>query len=356
MLTDSSAPEIAVAVEFEFSVELRAASAGRAGESPLHRESIQHDLADLVEETYVRGVLGERLPAAPERLAVSIAPLWHGETTPPQAGGPVRALLVRVAAGEQAFELAFEDGRWLRRCQAIAASLQREGTLGADDTARVRVVAEPAVPGRRAPRLAALQAPEIVDATLEDLGVRALEPGTLDPERPVLVGARMVEEILTLTERAGANETGGATLGRIARLPRALPGATTRIVTLLSASFADARHVGLPGRFTFSPQALVDAVRIAELRGLGESVLTAFHSHGWGSGCNRCNQNEACVLPQVDVSLDDHRLLEGLFPGRATLLPIAGRRLGAPGERPVLEIHAWRGGRMASVPWRAYRD
>ena len=205
----------------------------------------------------------------------------------------------------------------------------------------------------RAVRLGLAQAPMRLGAETNLRNILT----TLDAERPVLVNARMLAEIQRLTELAGASETGGGTLGRIVRLPSPLPGTSTRIVTLLTACFTDARrNVGLPGKFTFDPQALVDTAALAEQRALGESVLTVFHSHGWGSGCNRCNQNAACVLPEIDVSHEDYALLECLFPGKATLLPIAGRRLGAAGKSPVLEIHAWCGGRMGPISWRAYQD
>ena len=356
MLSEVRAPALRIGAEL--SVELHRDPPGEMpGAVPLHRESIQADLSDLVEETFVRGVLAERLPAwfETDPCSIVVEPHWHARSS---NDGAVESIGVRVEIGARSFELAFRSGRWMRRCQASAVRLQREGALGEGRAAYVRIVAQRAGDGRASlPYLPPLQAPEIADASLAELGIRAFEPGDLDPERPVLVNARMVAEILQLTEQAGANETGGATLGRIVRLAEPLPGTSTRVVTLLTASFTDSRrNIGLPGKFTFDPQALVDTVALAEQRELGESVLTCFHSHGWGSGCNRCNQNAACVLPEIDVSHEDYALLAHLFPGKATLLPIAGRRLGAAGERPVLEIHAWRGGRMGPIAWRAYQD
>ena len=66
-------------------------------------------------------------------------------------------------------------------------------------------------------------------------------------------------------------------------------------------------------------------------------------------------QMEVAVLLRESARIN-RLLLESLFPSKATLMPIAGRKLGAPGRRPVLEIHAWRDGRMVAIPWRTYRD
>jgi proteasome lid subunit RPN8/RPN11 len=173
-----------------------------------------------------------------------------------------------------------------------------------------------------------------------------------------LVNSRTVEDILVRAEQAGASETGGAMLGKMIRLPQPLDGTKTRIVTVLSACVVDERHEARnPLSFTFDPQAMAEAAQIAEMRGFGESVLTVFHTHGWGTGCENCNQNELCVLPQcTQVSSADYQLLETLFPSKSTLMPIAGRKLGAEGRRPVLEIHAWRGGRMRPIRWQQYED
>jgi hypothetical protein len=54
------------------------------------------------------------------------------------------------------------------------------------------------------------------------------------------------------------------------------------------------------------------------------------------------------------VSLLDYQVLETLFPSKSTVMPIAGRKLGTEGKRPVLEIHAWRGGEMRPIRWQRY--
>ncbi len=322
------------------------------GATPLHRESVQPDLAELVEEAFVGAVLADALPADVDGVRVAVTPAWDQE---PRA----EALNVRITedGGEgRSFTQRFETGRWMRRAQETTWQLVEAGRLEEGVRTYVHLLAEGRVdsPPLDLPQL---QAPTITEQSLDEFGVRELGDGELCPDRPVLVNERMLEEILSHTEEAGANETGGGTLGKMIQLDEPLPGTSTRIVTLLSASLVDKRHDGTVARITFDPAALQEAAQVAQLRAMGETVLTAFHTHGWGTDCGRCNQNTTCALPSASlVSLDDYQVLECLFPSKATLMPIAGRKLGALGTRPVLEIHAWRGGRMVSIPWRTYRD
>ncbi len=58
-------------------------------------------------------------------------------------------------------------------------------------------------------------------------------------------------------------------LGKLIRLPQPLPGTETRIVTVLTSLVEDPRHVGMATAFSFSPEGLVEAARIGDLRGLG---------------------------------------------------------------------------------------
>lgn len=322
------------------------------GAPAIHRESVQSDLADLVDEAFVTGVLTDALPADAEDVRVEVTPEWDVE---PRA----QAIHIRITDREgrgRSYEQRFETGRWMRRAQSKTWTLIHEGELAEGAQTYVHLLAEHRS-DRAGLRLPLLQAPTITEQSLEDLGVGELGEGELCPDRPVLVNERMVDEILSRTEEAGTEETGGATLGKMIRVDQPLPGTNTPVVTVLSASLLDARHQGTVARLTFDPGALQEAAQVAQLRDKGETVLTAFHSHGWGTDCGRCNQSTTCAIPSAaHVSLDDYQVLASLFPSKATLMPIAGRKLGAPGIRPVLEIHAWRGGRMVSIPWRTYRD
>jgi hypothetical protein len=184
-----------------------------------------------------------------------------------------------------------------------------------------------------------------------------VDDGRVDPERPVLVSRRFAQEAVRLCEEADTMEAGGAVLGRLVRLPAPLPGTQARTVTILAAIVQDPRHTGTNSRFHFNAEALAHAQKLCSVRGLDEDVVTVFHSHGFSKTCGNCNQNPNCPLAECYPSLHDYdQLLAQLFPSKCTLLPIAGRKLGAGGRRPVLQIHAWIGGEMRPVPWITYED
>jgi hypothetical protein len=336
----------------EIYLELRSSPVAGEG-APLYRQSLAPDLRELALEAYTDGVLSGSLPCEDGRVDAEIVPEGEREPLVDRV-----AVVLRVATASGRFEHAqrFRSGRWDRRLAGIIAALRDDGTLSEDGAAHGFLFAE-----RRAAAqaLGALrfEPPPIAARELADLGVRELGEGELDEDRPIIVNERMAEEILSWTEAAGPREVGGAALGALVRLPETLPGTRTRIVTVLSMALFDERHAGRPGRVTFSPDALAEAAEIARLRGKGETVLTVFHSHGWGTECGNCNQSASCALAECTyVSPDDYAVLETLFPAKATVMPIAGRKLGAGGRRPVLEVHAWRGGTMRPLRWRSYRD
>ncbi len=337
---------------YEFSMELRSAP-GRTG-VPLHREGINTDLPHLVDETFNRGVMADLLPGDPEEVQVGIAPCWDVE---PDVGEIEIALETRDGGSWATYTQRYRAGRWVPRVPELEEQLRSEATLGKEESTHLAVLAESGRGGAAGMRLPPLRGPRIVDQSLEECGVRGLGEGSLVPDRPVLVSDRLVADALEATRIAGAAETGGGVLGKIVRLPEPLPGTRTPVVTILSALIQDRRHVGQPGQFTFSTDALVHAAEIGSMRELGETVLTALHTHGWGTGCEMCNENAGCLLPQcTEVSVQDYRMIESLFPDKASLMPIAGRRLGAPGQQPVLEVHAWRGGLLRRIRWQRYRD
>lgn len=317
---------------------------------PLSTDDVTPAMAELVEEMYTRAILAEQLPCETHELHVTIAPTWATEPAVDQ----VEVTLTSCGNGQQQIvSHAFDRGPWIRRAQHTVERLRADGTLGENEQAYRLLLAlkSGAGIGNRL-KLPPLQPPPIVDQPLEELGVRRFGEGSLAPDRPVLVNARMVDEAIQQCESAGVMETGGAVLGKIIRLPEPLPRTNTRIVTVLSAILTDPRHTGNTIRFYISPEALVEAAEIAAIRARQESPLSIFHTHGWG--CGDCN-HKACLLAECYPSLQDYEL-ESLFPTKALLLPIAGRKLGAPGRRPVLQIHAWGGGEMKPIRWQSYFD
>jgi hypothetical protein len=335
---------------FEFHTEITRSS--HRSEPPWLRESVQGDLPDLVDEALVSAALADQLPPEADDLEIVVEPIWEER---PLAFG-IRVSITGPTLEGRTICREFRSGRWLRRARRRAWQAVEDGAVAEDEQLFVRLVAE----ARRHSgelSLPAFRSPSVSAQPLEALGVARLGDEPLCEDRPVLVNARAVQQILTETEEAGATEIGGAVLGKIVRLNEPLPGTVTRIVTVLTTALSDPRHAGVVGRVTFDPGALAQAAGLGALRGLGERVLTAYHSHGWGSACGRCNQNADCAVPSASyVSPDDYRVLESLFPDKGTLMPIAGRSLGAEGDRPVLVIHAWRNGRMEPIPWRTYHD
>ena len=319
---------------------------------PLYSEPAHAEVAELIDEAFVSGVLSERLPPEPETLEVTLEPQWLSE---PIVGGLNVNLRAGVNGHSHEYQQRFMTGRWYREAQVRMLAYRSDCTLNDQETVYCMLLALRAE--RPAPvKLPPLNAPPIIDQELADCGVRELVAGPLLPERPVLVNQQLVDDAIRRCMEADTNETGGALLGKLIRLSAPLPGTRTRIVNVLSASVDDSRHIGQALSLAFSPEALAEAAQIADLRGWGETVQTVYHTHGWKNSCGNCNQSPNCPLAESVPSLQDYQLLETLFPSKSTLMPIAGRKLGEPGRRPVLQIHAWRGGQMHPIPWAAYMD
>lgn len=341
---------IEVDCRYEFQQELRCES--DLSGMPLYSESANAEVGDLVDEAFANGLLSESLPPELEALQVTIEPVWLAE---PIVGGLDIVLQAPSNGSPRTYRQRFHTGRWYRDAQLRTLAYRSDGTLGADQTAYSMLLAL-RVERPASWKLPPLQAPPIREQELADCGVQSLLAGTLLPDRPVLVNRQFVEDAVRRCLEADTNETGGALLGKLIRLKQPLPNTQTRIVTILSASVDDERHVGRALSLAFSPEALAHAAQIAELRGLGETVQTVYHTHGWNKACGRCNESPDCPLAECHPSLQDYQLLETLFPSKTTLMPIAGRKLGEPGRRPVLQIHAWRGGQMQAIPWIHYAD
>ena len=320
------------------------------GAMPLARGRCTADMSDLVVEAYTRSVMADRLPADLATLHARIRPVWRQEPV-------VEGVQVELSAGDPktAHVVVFSSGAWVRTSQKRRLELTSEGSVGKDETVYRFLLALPNGDAKMAAPL--LEPPTIHDATLRDCGVRSVPSGSLDPARPVLVNDRFAHDAVRLCEEADTIETGGAVLGQIVRLPQPLTGTRTRIVTVLAAIVQDRRHAGTETRFHFSAEALAHAQGLCAVRGLGEDVVTVFHTHGFSKRCGNCNQNPNCPLSESYPSLHDYdQLLAQLFPSKTTLLPIAGRKLGVEGRRPVLQIHAWHGGEVRPVAWATYED
>jgi hypothetical protein len=239
------------------------------GALPLHREAVQGDVADLVEEAFVTAVMAERLPSEVDELDVVVTPVWDRA---PRAEA-VDVTLTERGGGRRSLKRRFESGRWMRTAQERTLQLASDGVLSEGATAYVHLLAE-ARSSEPLP-LPLLQTPVITTQSVEELGVCDLGSGKLCPDRPVLVNDRMVDEIVHQAELAGARETGGGALGKMIRIEEPLPGTTTRIVTVLSAA-RDLRSRGPHGggRRRLSARPGRDGAHGVPLARLGHRVRT----------------------------------------------------------------------------------
>jgi hypothetical protein len=303
-----------------------------------------------VDEAFTSAVLADRWQDEPDRLRVRISPEFDEE---PLVKG-IRIELSHNGKGKSVYAQTYRHGPWTRDALRKVTQLREEGTLGENETPVQMLVALPR--GGIDIPLPPLQAPAIREATLESCGVRKVCAGEFVPDRPVVINQRFAEESVVRCEEADVIEAGGAAYGQIVRLPEPLPGTETRVVTILSGMLFDPRQTGEQTLFHFKPEALAEAAQVCDLRGFQERVLTVFHTHGWSNKCGNCNQNSGCLIAEGKPSLQDYQLLATLFPSKSTLMPIAGRKLGAEGRRPVLQVYAWRKGEMRPIRWREYED
>ena len=335
---------------YRFIVELR--QEPDLSGAPLFSQEVEAgDLNELIAETYVNALLGERLLEEPDQLQCTIAPQWRAE---PIVGNVEITMTATRGAAQVKIVQSFASGRWTRTAQTAAAELRADGVVAHDDVLYLMLLALPV--SNSCPWPMQLQSPLIVEQSLGECGVRGLAAGSLVPDRPVLINHRMAKDAVLRCKHAGSQEAGAAVLGKIVRLPEPLAGTTTRLVTVLSALIEDDRHKGATLEFAFSPDALAAATEIATLREMQESVQTVYHSHGWSPECAGCQRNGTCPLAGATPSLQDYALLESLLSSKATLMPIAGRGAGPQKQEPVLRVFAWQGGELHPIRWQTYLD
>ena len=332
-------------IQGDFRLELELRKTPDVASAPMFAEEVTQDVVgDLVLETFMRGLLAEALPTDPAGIRAEYSPTWKQEPF-------VDRLEVKLTALDsgQVYGRRYDNGRWVRRAELRVLQLRQQGQLGQEDLCYQSLVA---TRNGRSVELKppVLEAPPIEERTWEELGIRRLGDGGLAAERPILVNRLLEEEILAQTREAGVDETGGAVLGQLARLPEPLPGTQTRLVTVLSASLQDSRHEGSAAKFSISPDALAEAAQIAGIS--GQRVLTIWHSHGWCE--EKCDKQADCHLVSPGfMSADDYQVAARLCPSKATVMPICGWER-TENDRPVLIIHAWEGGCMRPVPWKRY--
>lgn len=335
---------------FRFASELRRKP--EITDRPVSSIDVTADLAALIDEAYTHAVLADCIAPDADAIRVQIEPQF---SEAPRVEGIHIHLSAGANGSAASFSQRFQAGPWNRTAQRRILQLREEGTLAEDESAYRMLLALPDDKAVIDPP--ELQPPAIIDGTLAQFGISDLGPGELIPDRPLLVNARLESDSIEDCLAKGAHETGGGAIGFNLRLSDPLPNTTTRIVQVLTAYLEDRRHSGKVNEWQISTDALAEAAEVCALRGMGERVMTVVHTHGWSNDCGNCNSNANCPLAECTlVSLLDYQVLESLFPSKSTVMPIAGRKLGAEGKRPVLEIHAWRGGEMRPIRWRRYNE
>lgn len=331
-------------IQADYRLDLELRKGPDAASAPLLVEEVTQDVVrDLTLETFMHGVLAGQLPSDSDGVRVEVTPIWNTEPF-------VDRLLVRITPDSgQTFSREYREGRWIRRAETRMLQLRKQGQLQDNELCYRSLVATRNGQSIDV-RPPVLEAPPIEDKTLHDLGVRDLDAGNLTPDRPVLVNSRLESEIIQRTRAAGEDETGGAVLGSLARLPEPLPGTTTPVVTVLAASVCDGRHEGKAASFNISPDAMVEAAQIAQVS--GQRVMTIWHSHGWCE--KKCEKMNNCPLVSpAYMSTDDYQVAETLCPSKATVMPICGWDR-VDNDNPTLIVHGWNGGLMKAVPWMRY--
>lgn len=275
--------------------------------------------------------------------ALGVVPLWHRELGEPYVDG------FRV-------HLAVPDEReWCEdfpatpyfgdEARAAVAKLVEEGTLGKGDRAVYRLTAF-ARPGGGQTETG----PLTFDAaeTTPPLALRQtalsslLASSTLCGEHDyrdahVFLPHELVEETEALTQRAGAQETGGILIGLLHRDP------VTNDVFIEATAQIPARHTQSDAvQLTFTSDTWTDVRNTMSLRDRGETMLGWWHSHPAIEWCKRCSPDSqrGCRLARGFLSAEDRALHRAMFPrafGVALVITHAATGVGAT-------LFGWRSG------------
>ena len=69
-----------VTTDFPFELFTELSVDPELGAPAVHRESVQSDLSELIEEAFVGGILADALPADPGGVSVTVTPRWDQES------------------------------------------------------------------------------------------------------------------------------------------------------------------------------------------------------------------------------------------------------------------------------------
>jgi hypothetical protein len=235
-----------------------------------------------------------------------------------------------------------------RQVQGIVRRLVAAGRLGVGEVLRPRICAEP---GDESPtsadggaaRLTLAEIPRalaLIESPMADFldDATPCGVGDGDPDVPLFVPRRVLEDAEALAVAAAEVETGGFLLGHLHRDP-ALPEIFVEVTAQVPAEHTRGDRTHL----TFTPEtwAAVDGVRHA--RGRHESVVAWWHSHPFF--CRRCpvEKRRTCTLEGTFFSAEDVALHHLFAAAHQTALLFSTNESGV-----TRSFFGWRAGSVAA--------
>lgn len=290
-----------------------------------------------------RGSIGPEGPAS-----TTVEPVWHETTGAPCVGA--LKLLVQGEGRSVEFDV---PGTWFDDiAQQGSGALVKQGLLQTGETFRYVVSAFPVDPaggGRTAPARAAVAVREVrpaLEIVRRPLGRRRQRPRPAgngsDPDVPVIVPGRVIDQTAELARRAGAYETGGVLIGNICR-----DGDTDVLYVDVTAQVPARRAKSELTKLTFTPEAWTDVQDAITLRRRGEIMLGWWHSHSYmKETCKGCEKQKdgSCQANAAFMSGDDVALHRTTFPRAYSLALVVAD---SPCSGVTWAMFGWRQGHVA---------
>ena len=258
-----------------------------------------------------------------------VLPIWHRSGKPVLRGFRV----VLGGAGRRAVACDFTSRFFAASARTLSSTLVDAGALVSGEVFRYMALAVRDPDGRPPESRLRLvvrdvdeaNAPVVREAARADAVAGASRLGEpLAGEIPVIAAPRVLDEIVALTQAAGAVETGGALVGHLFR-DASMCEVFVRITAQVPARHTEATTV----RLAFTADTWRDIQRDTDARGNGERLVGWWHSHpvaDWegdtpgGSG----DDGEAAALRDC-FSEHDSALHRTVFPGSHCIALVANR-------------------------------
>lgn len=170
----------------------------------------------------------------------------------------------------------------------------------------------------------------------------------------VIVGRRVLDDVLDETVAHPEREIGGLLLGQLLRDPAG------DLYLAVTAAVSAAEHgEGTATSMTFLPESFAEARRVARLRGRGESVVAWYHSHPMRL-CAECPlpTPPECVSKVLFFSADDVSLMTTTMehPFMVGLLAAVEPRLEQVLGHPPLRLFGYREGEIVPRGFHVAED